>query len=263
MRITEASTATAAMGTAGGSASIGGMAVTMIVALVLLTTGCTATGGGAGTGATAGSRPSPTKAAAPGAREAIGAGLARNGYTFEAGLVRRKQTRLRSLGTPFLTRGQIVQVDDLQPPHPLRFYVGLVGEQAFLLTGDPGAFNRLVGAAGARITDPDAAAQLTRTYLETTRDTAKLGYVVGNVRQIIFRPRLTGRDAARRDQIVARYRSAIAPPRATPAGGGFRVVAYAVKDRELQRHTLTVATDGSLQGQATVLVDDLPAPYTL
>jgi hypothetical protein len=235
----------------------------MTAALVAVTAGCSgdpeAAGAGAGT---------PGRAAAPGAgahgstRESIRAGLDRAGRTAEAELVARERTTLAPLPTPFLGGGQILRVDGTAPHFP-RFYVGLAAGRVFALSRDPAAFNRLMSSATVRVDGPDAATRLARTYLEATRDTRTLGYVVGGTRDIVFRPRLSGAEAARRDRIVAAYRSVIAPPKATPAAGGFTVVACTVNDRELRRHTLTVAAGGAVRDKVAVLVRDIPAPYTL
>ncbi|RAY14437.1 hypothetical protein DPM19_15890 [Actinomadura craniellae] len=196
-------------------------------------------------------------------RDSLSAALNRAGRSAEAGLVKEDGTRLTTLPAPFLRTWRIIEVSNRQNAHPVLFYVGAGAGQAYLLTGDPAAFGKVTTADGSRVADTATAERLARLYLETTRDTGRLTYVVGGVNEIRFRPGITGEDAERRNAVIARYRPTIAPPQARAADGGFTVTAYTVREQELRRHTLTVTAAGAVRDKAETLVDDLPVPYTL
>jgi hypothetical protein len=244
-----------------------------VLALVLgglVLTGCASGDAGRGTDTpAAGGGTESIGPAAPGdkpeeyMRTTLSTALREAGDLAEADIVARSESRLTRLTAPFLRSWQLVQVDQLEPPHPIRFHVAVSGAQVYLLTGDPAAFNRMTAADQTEVASTEAAVELARAFLETTRPAGRLTYLIGSVDDIRFRPGLPTAETRRRDQIVARYRPVIAPPQANGADDGFTVTAYAVQDSDLQRHTLAVGADGHVRDEVDSLVPDLPTPYVI
>jgi hypothetical protein len=230
-----------------------------VAALVLA--GCSGASGDSGGGGTA---KTPKSRPDEGMRTTIKTALTQAGRTTEADIVTRGGTRLTPVQAPFLKTWKIIQVDYRQGAHPVMFHVAVGGSQAQLLTGTPEAFGRVTAADGTQVTDAASAAQVGRTFLETTRPPGKLTYVVGNVNEIKFRPGISGSAAQRRDEIVAKYGTVVRPLTAgAPKGAVFTVTAFVVQDRELQERSLLVNRQGSVTEQSRTLVPDLPTPYVL
>jgi hypothetical protein len=226
-----------------------------VAALVLA--GCTGTSGD-------GAAQTPKTRPDEGMRNTIKTALTQAGRASEADVVTRGGARLTPLPTPFLRSWRIIQVDYRQGPHPVMFHVAVGAGRAYLLTGNPAAFQQVTAADGTRVTDAASAVRLVRTYLETTRPAGRLTYVVDSVDQIRFRPGLTGTAAQRRAEIVARFRSVVWPLSAgPPKGGSYTMTAFVVQDQELQQRSLVVSGQGVVTERSRTLVDDLPVPYTL
>lgn len=234
-----------------------GLSALGVVAVLFAASACSGSSGAKSGGATPGSRPDEAL------RGAIRAGLAQSGRNTEADIVVRGGSRLTRVQAPFLKRWQIIRVDYRQTSRPVLFHVAVGEGQARLLTGAPAAFGEVTAADGVRVTDPAVAAQLARTFVETTRPAGRLTYVVGAVTDIRFRPGLTGAAAARRDQIVKEYGSVLAAPAAKASGEGFAAIVYVVQGRALQRRDITVGAGGSVRERTRVLAPDLPVPIAL
>jgi hypothetical protein len=235
------------------------MAVTAAVAALALT-GCAGASGDSGDDAANTPKSRPDEAM----RNTIKTALTQAGRTTEADIVTRGGARLTPVRAPFLGSWKIIQVDYRQGPHPVMFHVAVGGSQAQLLTGTPEAFGRVTAAAGTQVTDAASAAQVGRTFLETTRPAGKLTYVIDSVNEIKFRPGISGSAAQRRDEILAKYRTVVRPlSAAPPKGGAFTMTAFVVQDRELQERSLVVNRQGSVTERSRTLVPDLPIPYVL
>lgn len=196
-------------------------------------------------------------------RSSISTALAKAGRAYEAGIVTQGGSKLTVLPAPFLRTWKVVQIDYRQGARPVLFHVATQGPYAYLLTGLPSEFGKMNTADGVRISDPATAAEVGRLYLETTRPAGKLSYVINSVDEIKFRPGISGTDVQHRDEILSKYRTVVSAPAATAKGGEYSVVAYVVKDRELQRRDLTITAAGDVKEAVKVLVPDLPVPYTL
>jgi hypothetical protein len=241
----------------GGRRTLAGTAAVVLMMVVLA--GCSAATGDGGGQKAAGSKARPDERL----RDAVSAGLKAAGRGGEADLVKAGGSRLTPVSAAFLRSWRIVQVDYLQGPHPVRFHVAVGASSAHLLTGQPEAFNKATAADGPDVSDAQTAAALARVYLTTTRPAGRLTYVVDGVDGIRWRPKLPPADARRRDEIVKKYGPVVKPPTAKPDGEGFSVVAYVVQNQELQRRTLTVASDGEVQEKTKSLVSDLPTPIAI
>ncbi|WP_433327538.1 hypothetical protein [Spirillospora sp. CA-294931] len=196
-------------------------------------------------------------------RTGLSSALTRLGRTGEARIVTAGGSRLTPMAAPFLKSWRVYQVDYRQSSRPVMFHVALGGSQAYLLTGDPAAFGKMTKADGSSVGEATTAAAVATLYVQTTRPSGKLSYVVNGVDQIKFRPNISGSAAARRDQIVSEYRPVIKPPAAVPKGRDFAVTVHVVRDRELIRRDLTISPRGDVEDKPKTVVSDLPVPYVL
>ncbi|MFG2085545.1 MULTISPECIES: hypothetical protein [unclassified Spirillospora] len=224
--------------------------------VALLLTGCASASGTGGT---------PERNTRPdeGTRQTISEGLLKSGKREEARIVKLGGSRLSRVEAPFLGNWKIYRVVYRQSSHPVLLHVATAHGQVELLTGSPKAFGKVMAADGGTVEDAAAAAALARVYVETTRPSGILTYVVGRVEDIKFRPGITGDDARQRDAIVAEYRPRIKAPTAVAGGKGFTATVYSVKGEALQRHVIKISPNGAVEDDVKTLVPDLPVPYTL
>jgi hypothetical protein len=173
-------------------------------------------------------------------------------------------TKVETYPAPFLTQYQIYRVEHLNPDKPIVFYVGYApGEKAYLLTGAPADMIDLAKADGVVVDSPETAEGYAAAFLEVTRSMAELFYTVESVDEMQFRPNLTAEQERVKAAFVEEYRAIIQPATATPIDGGYVVTLYAVREQTLERHEVSVSTDGTVTEQIAVLEQDLPLVYGL
>jgi hypothetical protein len=100
-----------------------------------------------------------------------------------------------------------------------------------------------------------------KAYLEVTRPTRKLFYLVASVDEVRFRPNLDEKEQAEKVSFVEQYRSVVSPPSAAPTNGEYTVTLYAVREQAFERHVVQVGLHGELTPEIKVLVQDLPLLY--
>lgn len=182
----------------------------------------------------------------------------------KADLVAMEDTTLTPVDTDVVPGWTVIDVQNLAPPNPQRFFVGLAddGTVAYL-TGDPDAFDRMVAAAGTTVDDAETATALANLRLDATREFTVFSTRVESVDDIDWRPELDDAQAAERERIEQEFGDVVAPAEATAEGDGWAVVSWTVTGQDLVRHDVTVGADGTVQDDPEVVATDLPVPVSL
>jgi hypothetical protein len=175
-----------------------------------------------------------------------------------AGLVRDPRTVLTPYVLPLLGDATIYRVYAYGPNHPISFMVGLSNGVALPLTGKPDNFVALARLAGVAIANADTACAYARAWLGTTRPARPLLYIVAALDDVHFVPHPNDEERARIAAFERNYGARLAPPVATAARDAFLVTLYAVRDRALELHTLTVQPDGGIDDVLETLTDAAP-----
>jgi hypothetical protein len=171
-------------------------------------------------------------------------------------------TTLHSVPLPalFPPSAQLYRVYHPTPYHPIVFMVGLTGGVAYPLTGHPERFIEMAQAAGVAVDSADTALAYVRAWLETTRPARQLFYLVSALDELEFVLNPTDEERAEIATFERDYGKLLRPPQANADSSGttFTVTLFAVRDRALERHTLTVARDGGANAAVETLAERLP-----
>lgn len=187
-------------------------------------------------------------------REELVVGLQRQ-HPELARAVAEPGTRLTPLEAPFLGRTRLYEARKFLPTRPLLVYAGLqAGGPTFLLNERPEAFDEMVRADGARVTDEAAATALVRMRQEVTRPQDHRYLIVDSLDAIPFR------DGSAADESL---RGVVQPPCATRAGDGFEVTLFVVEDEHLDRLIASVSPSGHVALMTHTVADALPLVYVL
>jgi hypothetical protein len=191
------------------------------------------------------------------ARTALAEALQRD-YPDSAGFVRDPQTVLTLYELPLLGDATIYRVYAYGAHHPIAFMVGLAGGVAFPLTGKPDNFSALARAAAVAIETAAAARDYACAWLVTTRPPGRRFVIVAALDDIEFLPNPDAEDRARIAAFKREFGARLAPPIAVATNDAFRVTLYAVRERALELHMLTVRPDGSIDDVIETLTDTAP-----
>lgn len=177
-----------------------------------------------------------------------------------ATLVRDEQrTSLTELPTAWLRGWLMIDVLHRGANHPRRFHVALSDDdRAVLLNRNPEGFNEVVRGSA----EPDAgqAADVARTFLDTTRDFRKWAYRVESTGDIDWLPEPDPEQTAARDRLIKRFAGQLRAPEPRSTGAGWAMVLWVVEGTELVRHEVTVGRDAAVTSIGAVVASDLPVP---
>lgn len=179
-----------------------------------------------------------------------------------AGLIRRPETVVRQLATPFFVRGGIFHVSSRPPLRPLVFAIG-AAEPGFavLLGGNPPGFVELASRAGVRLeTELNRVAYAT-TFLETTCDLLSGFQIPHSFDDIRPMNKPKPEEQKRFEELRQKYSGVIRPP-ATSAQDPWAVTLFAVRSRNLVAIRARVQPDGRIEVEEKVLEEAIPVPYT-
>lgn len=178
-----------------------------------------------------------------------------------ATLVEDPRTTLTEVPAEWLDGWTLIDVLHYGANHPRRVYVALSDtDEVQLLTGRPDAFNAVVRGTGP---SRDAAADIARAFLDTTRDFRKWSYRVERVEDVTWLPKPTAEQVRARDALIKKLRSKITAPRPVADGDAWSVTLWTVTGTSLVQHELTVRADGTVQDTAVVAESDLPVPDSM
>ena len=176
-----------------------------------------------------------------------------------AKLVERADTRLTVVATPWLTGWQVVDVLNLAPPHPQRFYAALSADGTVrVLTGEPDEFSHVATEAGLRVASASVAVAVATTFLDSTQDFVRASYRVDRIEDVQWLSQRTAAQEKRRRAIIADYGDQVGRAEAERSGTGWRASVWMVYDHRLDRHRVTIAADGAVTDRAETVVDGLP-----
>lgn len=200
--------------------------------------------------------------AAPTSTE-LGAALATAEPT-AADLARDERTSIfpHDVAVPFQRYALYLAVS-YNPYNPASLYFAYApGESAIVLTRHPEHFAELARADGLTIEAPDAAIAWARAYLETTRTTDEIFYLVSTIDDV---QTLTSSPLASDQQVEAfrsEYSAIIHPPEVSPEGPPYDVRIWAIREQSLELHRLRVEESGEIVDSIDVVASDLPLVYS-
>lgn len=139
---------------------------------------------------------------------------------------------------------------------PMRWVVAYqpTGEaRTVVLSGSPERWQEIT--AGADVQDATAAEQVATAWYDATRRQDELWYRAGSVDDIDWQPIIDEREVER---LKGEYADVLTAPAATPEGDGWKVTVWAVEQRDLVRHEVTVGRDGSVRDDPTTVERAMP-----
>ena len=179
-----------------------------------------------------------------------------------AGWLSQPETSLERYPAPFFPRLAIYKVIYHSSHHPLGFYAAWApGLPAYLLSDEPQNFVAAALADGVSLDSAEAALAYARAYLDTTRAADELFYVLDSAEAVRFYPEMGEEEQQRADRFRATYAHIIAPPSAAPAGTGWRVTLYAMRQQALERLTLRLTPFGAVDITGQILEAGLPVVF--
>lgn len=157
-----------------------------------------------------------------------------------------------------LPEWQIVDVRYNGLSHPQRWYLAVTRSgksSVVVLSGFPQRWDQII--TGASVDSPATAASVARTWFDTTRSMATLGYRIESVDDIQW-PSKPGPDVARARKRLART-YAIGAPEAERVTDGWQMTLWSMEDQTLREHTITVSGRARVVNQVKVREEGLPA----
>jgi hypothetical protein len=176
-----------------------------------------------------------------------------------AAMVADPSTEITVHPTRFLKRYRIYRVLYYSPYKPILLYLAFApGAPLYSLAGNPQAYYELAQADGVDLATLDLALNYVTVFLEVTRNMYELVYQVNAVEQIRFLPRLSSEQRRAKLALTEKYQAIITAPNGEVTEEGYVVIAYVVRQQELERHTFKVARNGSMESQRTLIEQNMP-----
>lgn len=173
-----------------------------------------------------------------------------------ASLARSDETRPRPIATPFTDRWFVIQ---LEARHRLQVVaVTREGEpRGVVLSGHPERWAEVV--EGVTVADEETAAQVADAYSAALRPTTGGARLLDSIDDLD----LPSGAADQAQELQREHGADVADRSVTAVDGGWRTQRWSTEDRDLVRHVLTVAPDGTVEDERTVVEQDLPLPIPL
>jgi hypothetical protein len=99
-------------------------------------------------------------------------------------------------------------------------------------------------------------------FLEVTRPMGELFYIVSDVEDIRFLPKLTEGDSLRADVFKKEYAPIITHPKAEEGNTGYNVTLFAVSERDLLQFSMDIDLAGNIELEVSKMEEDLPVVYS-
>ena len=177
-----------------------------------------------------------------------------------ARLIMDGQTTLNDVPLDGLTGWTLVDVQNRKPPHPRRIAVALSDAgAATVLSGDPEAFNTVVGGSVGTLTAARAT-KIAQVFFDLTRDFTVWSYRVESTDDIQWLPKPKADQAKRRDALITEFGDRIKPPAAEAEGQGWSLTLWSVSGNQLVQHDLVIAADGTVNTTSVVAAENVPVP---
>lgn len=178
-----------------------------------------------------------------------------------AELARNEDATVRELPVSALKGWKVLELSLATPPRPRRATIGLADDgRAVILMGQPASFATVV--EGAQVTTDQQALELVQAYVESTGNLAQPSYPVKSFDEVKFLPKPNADQAAQIAAAKKDHGSSVTAPSASKSAAGWTVVSWWATGRQLVKHEVTVAADGTLTDAPTVVADRLPVPVS-
>ncbi len=182
-----------------------------------------------------------------------------------AGAVDHPEAEMTRVPESFLPAGwALARITRFFPTRSLILHV-LVGPGGAggLVTGDPGAFNRIVATAGVKVADEVMALEIARTFIEATKVQSRRYQCIQVPGELPWRPGLDDEETGRMEAVLQRVRACLTPRVDAGTDGGYVVHLAVVSDMDLVQADLSVASGGTVSVTHRTLEEDLPFTYVV
>jgi hypothetical protein len=195
-------------------------------------------------------------------RAQLAAGL-RSVSPGSARLVENAATKLRVVPAAWLPGWQVIDVTNNTLAHPQRFYVALAeGGEVQYLSGEPESFTTVVTAAQPKIASAQTAQAVSDLYLDSTRSFVTYSYRIASLDDVSWLPHPTAAETAARGRVEETYGARVTSAAPERSGSGWTLTQWMVSGRDLVRHRVTVASNGTISDVADT-VTSLPVPTSV
>jgi hypothetical protein len=194
-------------------------------------------------------------------RRIVSSALAASGKKAKSAQAAALTTRIR--WTERQPGGAHVVRFDTYPHARGSFYVGLLANDVFYLTESRDAFNAMIRASAVSVVGSDDALTIAHAYLETTRPMRHFGRLLRDATDVRWARPGNDEEQRRLDSAVEAVSSVVAPPAVDIHDIGFTITAYVLYDATIDRRTLLVRHDGSVDEiSRSPVASNLPVPLS-
>lgn len=134
-------------------------------------------------------------------------------------------------------------------------------DRAVLLTAQPESFAELT--SGVSVADAEQATALATSFLELTRDRARLSYPISSFDDLRWAGRLNADEVAAQAQAERDVADEVHEPQVSESADGWVVVSWAGDQDTIVRHETTVTRGGAVSDSATTVAEALPLQRTV
>lgn len=181
-----------------------------------------------------------------------------------ATLVDNERSTLAEIKSPWLTGWQLIDVLNQAPPRPRRFVAALSADgSAVVLSGQPASYRALSDEGVITVDSAATAVAVGETYLDVTRDFVKASYRISAIDEVKWIPNQTPAEKAAREELLTSYEERIAAAKPSKVEDGWSYVLWTVTGEDLVQHSVTVATDGRVSDERTVVEKGIPVPASI
>lgn len=175
-------------------------------------------------------------------------------------IIRDEGSKIKTLETPFLQNGAVFLVEKFAPTRMIQIYIGVVGESAFLIGGNPEKYFEFAEKAKTNLDKSELKIAYLKNFLEVTQAGKGRFKVVESVDEIKERPNLTDKEKQKFAEFKNKFRGIIAPPKDT---GNSKFILFAVKKQDLVKLEMSLMPEGKIQIKETVEEKDILIPYAI
>lgn len=175
--------------------------------------------------------------------------------------LKRDDTELKVLDTPFLGEGKIYKITAFSPTRPIVLYVGIDREEnAYRLNGDIDKFLGFVSRSSLRVDTSHLKVEYAKVYLRVIYSPAKRLVILEKVEDLKERPFLSEEGKRKFTEFQRRFREIIRAPECADK----KCLFFVVRGQDLLELELLIQEDGKIQVvRETLLEKNLLIPYAL
>jgi|GEM_PF-3166331 len=175
--------------------------------------------------------------------------------------LKRDDTELEVLDTPFLGEGKIYKITAFSPTKPIVLYVGIDREEnAYRLNGDIDKFLGFVSRSSLRVDTRHLKVEYAKVYLRVIYSPAKRLVILEKVEDLKERPSLSEEGKRKFTEFQRKFREIIRAPECVDK----KCLFFVVRGQDLLELELLIQEDGKIQVvRETLLEKNLLIPYAL